>query len=144
MNGFGFIEYKDSMDARDVVPGSYHALTFTLCHHARSANSSCSFPYVLLSHTCHPLFCPQAVHEYLRKQANHLVSCFQMLTYTVGCFQMDPSLWVSVWSFSSLVVVNRRQDLLVQVVVDVRDELTVLRHHLVELASVFGSALLRS
>ena len=21
MNGFGFIEYKDSMDARDVVPG---------------------------------------------------------------------------------------------------------------------------
>ena len=23
MNGFGFIEYKDAMDARDVVPGSY-------------------------------------------------------------------------------------------------------------------------
>lgn len=22
MNGFGFIEYKDAMDARDVVPGS--------------------------------------------------------------------------------------------------------------------------
>lgn len=22
MNGFGFIEYKDPMDARDVVPGS--------------------------------------------------------------------------------------------------------------------------
>jgi hypothetical protein len=23
MNGFGFIEYKDAMDARDVVPGTY-------------------------------------------------------------------------------------------------------------------------
>jgi hypothetical protein len=23
MNGFGFIEYKDAMDARDVVPGMY-------------------------------------------------------------------------------------------------------------------------
>lgn len=22
MNGFGFVEYKDPMDARDVVPGS--------------------------------------------------------------------------------------------------------------------------
>ena len=24
MNGFGFIEYKDAMDARDVVPGKLH------------------------------------------------------------------------------------------------------------------------
>ncbi len=23
MNGFGFIEYKDAMDARDVVPGTF-------------------------------------------------------------------------------------------------------------------------
>lgn len=23
MNGFGFIEYKDAMDARDVVPGEF-------------------------------------------------------------------------------------------------------------------------
>ena len=23
MNGFGFIEYKDPMDARDVVPGAF-------------------------------------------------------------------------------------------------------------------------
>lgn len=23
MNGFGFIEYKDAMDARDVVPGQF-------------------------------------------------------------------------------------------------------------------------
>lgn len=23
MNGFGFIEYKDAMDARDVVPGKH-------------------------------------------------------------------------------------------------------------------------
>ena len=24
MNGFGFIEYKDAMDARDVVPGKFN------------------------------------------------------------------------------------------------------------------------
>lgn len=29
MNGFGFIEYKDAMDARDVVPGTYSRL---YCH----------------------------------------------------------------------------------------------------------------
>ena len=27
MNGFGFIEYKDAMDARDVVPGKQTTLT---------------------------------------------------------------------------------------------------------------------
>ena len=26
MNGFGFLEYKDSMDARDVVPGESYSL----------------------------------------------------------------------------------------------------------------------
>ena len=31
MNGFGFIEYKDAMDARDVVPGK-------LCCYALSSN----------------------------------------------------------------------------------------------------------
>jgi hypothetical protein len=34
MNGFGFIEYKDAMDARDVVPGelySYLCPTLGLC-----------------------------------------------------------------------------------------------------------------
>lgn len=24
MNGFGFIEYEDAMDARDVVPGTFY------------------------------------------------------------------------------------------------------------------------
>jgi hypothetical protein len=41
MNGFGFIEYKDAMDARDVVPGMY-------CF-ARRINTiliSYSLPYV--------------------------------------------------------------------------------------------------
>lgn len=28
MNGFGFIEYKDPMDARDVVPGKPKQLKF--------------------------------------------------------------------------------------------------------------------
>jgi len=27
MNGFGFIEYKDALDARDVVPGESHTHT---------------------------------------------------------------------------------------------------------------------
>lgn len=30
MNGFGFIEYKDAMDARDVVPGKYFPGYFEL------------------------------------------------------------------------------------------------------------------
>jgi len=29
MNGFGFVEYKDAMDARDVVPGEPHPSTST-------------------------------------------------------------------------------------------------------------------
>jgi hypothetical protein len=28
MNGFGFIEYKDAMDARDVVPGTLSKLNW--------------------------------------------------------------------------------------------------------------------
>ncbi len=32
MNGFGFIEYEDAMDARDVVPSkSLHPITSSLC-----------------------------------------------------------------------------------------------------------------
>lgn len=42
MNGFGFIEYKDAMDARDVVPGE---ASFTL-HIKTSADLRHSFPYV--------------------------------------------------------------------------------------------------
>lgn len=30
MNGFGFIEYKDPMDARDVVPGKLSPLIFCI------------------------------------------------------------------------------------------------------------------
>lgn len=30
MNGFGFIEYKDAMDARDVVPGKCHPSAITM------------------------------------------------------------------------------------------------------------------
>ena len=33
MNGFGFIEYKDPMDARDVVPGESLPVAL-LCSHA--------------------------------------------------------------------------------------------------------------
>ena len=45
MNGFGFIEYKDAMDARDVVPGKHtiyakQVLTLDLLTFV------CSFPYV--------------------------------------------------------------------------------------------------
>lgn len=43
MNGFGFIEYEDMMDARDVVPGQ------SPLRHPRVplADCFCSFPYVL-------------------------------------------------------------------------------------------------
>jgi transcription initiation factor TFIID subunit 15 len=42
MNGFGFIEYKDAMDARDVVPGKLRSsLRSETC-----ANNHRSLPYV--------------------------------------------------------------------------------------------------
>jgi len=31
MNGFGFIEYKDSMDARDIVPGKFKPTQYRNC-----------------------------------------------------------------------------------------------------------------
>jgi hypothetical protein len=37
MNGFGFVEYDDAMDARDVVPGESPVLTWLICGKA-SAN----------------------------------------------------------------------------------------------------------
>ena len=61
MNGFGFIEYKDAMDARDVVPGAYFPspLIFAaqMFYDARSANSACSIPYVIPPH---PICCLDA------------------------------------------------------------------------------------
>ncbi|KAI0429624.1 hypothetical protein F5Y09DRAFT_342511 [Xylaria sp. FL1042] len=55
MNGFGFIEYKDAMDARDVVPGTFHMRsTYPLLArlleyrvHGLIFNACCSFPYVM-------------------------------------------------------------------------------------------------
>jgi hypothetical protein len=46
MNGFGFIEYKDAMDARDIVPGK-----FKLPRHLYPTllMSFLSFPYVVKS-----------------------------------------------------------------------------------------------
>lgn len=46
MNGFGFIEYEDMMDARDVVPGKYLNPKPPSIH----ANISRSFSYVILIH----------------------------------------------------------------------------------------------
>ena len=45
MNGFGFIEYEDAMDARDVVPGTYHAMR----NKAEPILTVSSFPYVIIS-----------------------------------------------------------------------------------------------
>lgn len=48
MNGFGFVEYKDAMDARDVVPGE----SLVSCTHPLTPSKSpltrvpASFPYV--------------------------------------------------------------------------------------------------
>jgi hypothetical protein len=43
MNGFGFIEYEDEMDARDIVPGRMLPSTFA---NNQSANVTNSVPYV--------------------------------------------------------------------------------------------------
>ena len=49
MSGFGFIEYKDAMDARDVVPGR----TSITCTPLRMiTNAAHSLPYVAL-HALH-------------------------------------------------------------------------------------------
>jgi hypothetical protein len=79
MNGFGFIEYKDAMDARDVVPGM-------------------SLPAVLLNAT-DVLTCSLAFRKMksmcLRNSLSALVvlgivaqslpfQCFQALTYIAG------------------------------------------------------------
>ena len=37
MNGFGFIEYKDALDARDVVPGKTPSPSPSLIHSPRHA-----------------------------------------------------------------------------------------------------------
>lgn len=42
MNGFGFIEYKDAMDARDVVPGTIGSQP----SHMDITDITPSFPYV--------------------------------------------------------------------------------------------------
>jgi hypothetical protein len=58
MNGFGFIEYKDSMDARDVVPGTY----FRNVVKKFQANLLLSLPYVT-SHS-HDIFV-EIIHDQL-------------------------------------------------------------------------------
>lgn len=44
MNGFGFVEYKDPMDARDVVPGkssgASRALDAATCRHCSEMTSA--------------------------------------------------------------------------------------------------------
>lgn len=47
MNGFGFIEYDDPMDARDVVPGEYsNPGDSLLTGHNANSDLRFSFPYV--------------------------------------------------------------------------------------------------
>ena len=47
MNGFGFIEYDDALDARDVVPGELPYLSAMWRPHMTSADAfDYSFPYV--------------------------------------------------------------------------------------------------
>lgn len=52
MSGFGFIEYEDSMDARDVVPGESLLLSLSLGYLVYSVTDSCivscSISYVAL------------------------------------------------------------------------------------------------
>lgn len=67
MSGFGFIEYKDAMDARDVVPGEAdrfgktdpinygHELANQDIHSLSCALWNNSFPYASLSPLSNPL-----------------------------------------------------------------------------------------
>lgn len=50
MNGFGFIEYKDALDARDVVPGKIPSACSDsfLCSIANILRVCCSLPYVAI------------------------------------------------------------------------------------------------
>ena len=51
MNGFGFIEYDDALDARDVVPGELPCLSAMRRPHVTSADAfDDSFPYVPTPH----------------------------------------------------------------------------------------------
>lgn len=42
MNGFGFIEYKDAMDARDVVPGKSYSHPCTDLEVTQSTDCMCA------------------------------------------------------------------------------------------------------
>lgn len=52
MNGFGFIEYDDAMDARDVVPGRYSI--GIIANECIADFSQSSLPYVPSPLTPHP------------------------------------------------------------------------------------------
>lgn len=41
MNGFGFIEYKDAMDARDVVPGKLYTNMLSSVLSVQMTNATC-------------------------------------------------------------------------------------------------------
>ena len=45
MNGFGFIEYEDAMDARDVVPGKLRITVNHIAHANISRSLSYDLPY---------------------------------------------------------------------------------------------------
>jgi hypothetical protein len=67
MNGFGFIEYKDAMDARDVVPGK-------LPTHTHPAFSAQKHPRAAVL-PCHPAPCSSdALSPSTWQLANHHVS----------------------------------------------------------------------
>jgi hypothetical protein len=81
MNGFGFIEYKDAMDARDVVPGMLPT------HHAALLNAIDVLTYspafrkmksMCLRNSHSALVVLGIVVQSLPSQ------CFQVLTYIAG------------------------------------------------------------
>lgn len=90
MNGFGFIEYKDAMDARDVVPGKsppQHFIMHMNCfvplldahvalkRYARSTDTACSLPYV---NPTRRLSVPNLVgHQHITLP--HYLSCYALV-----------------------------------------------------------------
>ncbi len=110
MNGFGFIEYKDEMDARDVVPGkssltpcfppSHHACTphilYPICILILNPSSCPEMVDLLLTQpvafrTLEPKTCPNlTIHPHLLGSSASPVAvcvpmiCSRLLTFIAG------------------------------------------------------------
>lgn len=105
MNGFGFIEYKDAMDARDVVPGKLqtHARPCSLSTHALLSPcprlAPCSSTVLSLSTkklaNSHGLDSFPYVATSSVDSSNHHRDPSHLSLANTVCNKMDPPSWAS-------------------------------------------------